>query len=59
MTHVPIVAYTVCLFLFSQFLQQFRHYEATVQIFQLRPTENNETLTKLVMFLAQVSMLFY
>ena len=39
-----------------QFMQQYRHYQATVKIFQLRPTQNNGTLTKLVMFLAQVNL---
>ena len=37
-------------------MQQYRHYQATVKIFQLRPTQNNHTLTKLVMFLAQVNL---
>jgi hypothetical protein len=37
-----------------QFLQQYRHYQSTLQVFQLKPSVSNETLTKLAIFLAQV-----
>ncbi|ELT88157.1 hypothetical protein CAPTEDRAFT_6413 [Capitella teleta] len=39
----------------DEFLQQYRHYQSTLQVFQLKPSSQNETLTKLVVFLAQVS----
>ena len=40
--------------IFFQFAQQYRHYQSTLQIFQLKPTTRNETLIQLVMFLGQV-----
>lgn len=45
----------VTLWLFLQFLQQYRHYQSNVQIFKLQPDKPNKELAELVMFLAQVS----
>ena len=38
-----------------QFLQQYLHYQATLEVFRLKPKVYNETLAKLANFLAQVS----
>lgn len=38
----------------EEFLQQYRHYQSNVQIFQLQPDKPNKELSDLVMFLAQV-----
>lgn len=48
-----------CLSLPFQFLQQYRHYQSTLQIFQLKPANHNETLAQLVMFLGQVMFEFF
>ncbi|KAI0215847.1 Protein SDA1 [Lamellibrachia satsuma] len=42
----------------DEFRQQFRHYESTLQVFLLKPSAFNETLSQLVMFLAQVSQCY-
>nr|CAG4651672.1 EOG090X030C [Triops cancriformis] len=39
----------------DEFLQQYRHYQAAKQIFELRPDQFNQSLDDLVMFLAQVA----
>ncbi len=39
----------------EEFLQQLRHFSSTLQVFALTPTEFNESLDELVMFLAQVA----
>ncbi|KAK2165091.1 hypothetical protein LSH36_55g08041 [Paralvinella palmiformis] len=39
----------------DEFLQQHRHYQSTLQIFRLKPSLSNDTLSNLIMFLAQVS----
>ncbi|KAL3880573.1 hypothetical protein ACJMK2_032804 [Sinanodonta woodiana] len=39
----------------DEFLQQYRHYQSHLEIFQLRPSQFSKTLDELVMFLAQVS----
>ena len=39
----------------EEFLQQFRHFESTLQVFELNPNEINKSLDDQVMFLAQVS----
>ncbi|XP_060567917.1 protein SDA1 homolog [Ruditapes philippinarum] len=39
----------------DEFLQQFRHYESNLQIFQLKPSQYSKTLDELVIFLAQVA----
>ena len=39
----------------EEFLQQLRHFSSTLQVFELSPTEFNENLDELIMFLAQVA----
>jgi len=39
----------------DEFLQQYRHFESTVQVFELNPGEYNKSLDEQVMFLAQVT----
>ena len=39
----------------EEFLQQLRHFSSTLQVFELTPTEFNENLDELIMFLAQVA----
>ena len=39
----------------EEFCQQFRHFESTVQVFELKPEEYSKSLDEQVMFLAQVS----
>ena len=39
----------------EEFLQQMRHFNSTLQVFELTPTEFNENLHELIMFLAQVA----
>ena len=39
----------------EEFLQQLRHFASTLQVFELTPTEFNENLDELIMFLAQVA----
>ena len=39
----------------EEFLQQLRHFSSTLQVFELTPTEFNENLHELIMFLAQVA----
>ena len=39
----------------EEFVQQLRHFSSTLQVFALTPTEFNESLDELVMFLAQVA----
>nr|CAG4643804.1 EOG090X030C [Lepidurus arcticus] len=39
----------------DEFLQQYRHYQASKEIFELRPDQFNQSLDDLVMFLAQVA----
>ncbi|KAJ7327227.1 hypothetical protein JRQ81_016986 [Phrynocephalus forsythii] len=38
----------------EEFLQQYRHYQANVEIFKLQPAKSNKELAELVIFLAQV-----
>ncbi|VDI13233.1 protein SDA1, partial [Mytilus galloprovincialis] len=42
----------------EEFLQQYRHFQSNLQIFQLKPSEYSKTLEELVLFLSQVSGLF-
>ena len=44
-----------CFLLLLQFLQQYRHYQSTLQIFQLKSSQYSKTLDELLIFLAQVS----
>jgi len=39
----------------DEFLQQYRHFESTVQVFELNPGDYNKSLDEQVMFLAQVT----
>ncbi|PSN30739.1 Protein SDA1 [Blattella germanica] len=39
----------------DEFLQQYRHYQSVVEVFQLQPGQYNKRLAELVMFIAQVS----
>lgn len=52
------ILYKCIAFHFLQFLQQFRHYESNLQIFQLDPSNANKTLGDLVMFISQVGNKF-
>ncbi|XP_033631538.1 protein SDA1 homolog [Asterias rubens] len=42
----------------EEFLQQFRHYESNLQIFQLKPTQNSKNLIELIMFFCQISQCY-
>ncbi|KAL4229769.1 Protein SDA1 [Mactra antiquata] len=39
----------------DEFLQQLRHYQSNLQIFQLKPSQYSKTLDELLIFLAQVA----
>jgi protein SDA1 len=39
----------------EEFMQQYQHFQNTIQVFQLSPDQTNKTLDDLVMFMAQVS----
>ena len=39
----------------DEFLQQYRHFESTLQVFELKPNEYSKPLDDQVMFLAQVA----
>ncbi|XP_046394861.1 protein SDA1 homolog [Ischnura elegans] len=39
----------------DEFLQQYRHFQSTLEVFRLKPDQFNKNLDELVMFLAQVS----
>eukprot|EP00088_Acartia_fossae_P013665 TRINITY_DN1721_c0_g1_i4.p1 TRINITY_DN1721_c0_g1~~TRINITY_DN1721_c0_g1_i4.p1 ORF type:complete len:736 (-),score=222.23 TRINITY_DN1721_c0_g1_i4:131-2293(-) len=39
----------------EEFLQQFRHFQSTLEVFELTPDKFNTSLDELVMFLAQVA----
>jgi len=39
----------------DEFLQQFRHFQSTLEVFELTPDKFNTSLDELVMFLAQVA----
>ncbi|KRT83267.1 hypothetical protein AMK59_4446, partial [Oryctes borbonicus] len=39
----------------EEFLQQYQHFQNTVEVFQLSPEQPNKTLDELIIFLAQVS----
>lgn len=42
----------------DDFIQQFRHYESVLEIFQLTPDKENKSLDELVMFMAQVAQCY-
>ncbi|KAL5012793.1 hypothetical protein ScPMuIL_011344 [Solemya velum] len=39
----------------DEFLQQYRHYQSNLQVFQLKPSQYSKTLEDLVTFLSQIS----
>ncbi|XP_030836828.1 protein SDA1 homolog [Strongylocentrotus purpuratus] len=39
----------------EEFLQQYRHYQSNVQVFQLKPSQYSKSLEELTMFLSQVA----
>lgn len=42
----------------DEFIQQYRHFQSNMQIFQLKPSEYSKTLEELVLFLSQVVSCF-
>lgn len=42
----------------EEFLQQLRHFENTLEVFQLNPQNHNKGLGELVMFMAQVAQCY-
>lgn len=42
----------------EEFLQQFQHFQNTLEVFQLSPDQQNKTLDELVMFMAQVAQCY-
>ena len=38
----------------EEFLQQYRHFQSTLEVFALNPSEENKSLDELVTFIAQV-----
>ncbi|XP_071477530.1 protein SDA1 homolog [Diadema antillarum] len=39
----------------EEFLQQYRHYQSTLQVFQMKPSVYSKSLDELIMFLCQVA----
>ncbi|XP_065333560.1 protein SDA1 homolog isoform X1 [Cloeon dipterum] len=39
----------------DEFMQQYRHYLATLEVFRLHPDQNDKSLEDIIMFLAQVA----
>lgn len=39
-------------------MQQYRHYQATMEVFRLHPDQSDKNLEEIVMFLAQVKFVF-
>lgn len=42
----------------EEFLQQYQHFQNTIEVFQLSPEQPNKTLDDLVMFMAQVAQCY-
>ncbi|XP_066250256.1 protein SDA1 homolog [Euwallacea similis] len=42
----------------EEFLQQYQHFQNTIEVFQLAPDQPNKTLDELVMFMAQVAQCY-
>ncbi|XP_059490536.1 protein SDA1 homolog [Neocloeon triangulifer] len=42
----------------DEFMQQYRHYQATLEVFKLHPDQNDKNLDEIVMFLAQVAQCY-
>lgn len=39
----------------EEFMQQYHHFQSTIEVFQLSPEQMNKTLDEVVMFMAQVA----
>lgn len=42
----------------EEFMQQYQHFQNTIEVFQLSPEDTNKTLSELVMFMAQVAQCY-
>ncbi|KAK9732234.1 NUC130/3NT domain [Popillia japonica] len=42
----------------EEFLQQYQHFQNTIEVFQLSPEQPNKTLDELIIFLAQVAQCY-
>lgn len=42
----------------EEFLQQYQHFQNTLEVFQLSPDQSNKTLDDLVMFMAQIAQCY-
>lgn len=42
----------------DEFLQQYQHFQNTIEVFQLSPEQPNKTLDELIIFLAQVAQCY-
>lgn len=42
----------------EEFMQQYNHYISLLEVFRLNPSQENKSLDELVMFIAQVSLVF-
>lgn len=42
----------------EEFLQQYQHFQNTIEVFQLSPQQNNKSLDELVMFMAQIAQCY-
>lgn len=42
----------------EEFMQQYNHYISLLEVFRLNPSQENKSLDELVMFIAQVSLMF-
>ncbi|XP_030753374.1 protein SDA1 homolog [Sitophilus oryzae] len=42
----------------EEFVQQYQHFQNTIEVFQLAPNQPNKTLDELVMFMAQVAQCY-
>ncbi|KAJ8930917.1 hypothetical protein NQ314_016241 [Rhamnusium bicolor] len=42
----------------EEFMQQFQHFQNTIEVFELTPDQPNKTLDDLVMFMAQVAQCY-
>ena len=53
---VLVICLSILFFIYLfQFLQQYHHYQANLQLFQLKPSQESKPLQSLVMFISQVS----
>ncbi|KAJ8965605.1 hypothetical protein NQ317_004364 [Molorchus minor] len=42
----------------EEFMQQFQHFQNTIEVFQLSPEQPNKTLDDLIMFMAQIAQCY-